>query len=590
MMKQQNNQMKGLVWLLVAAVCVPCMLSWAATSSWRAPLGVAAVDTVVQQDGDDDLLPGTYPVGTLSRDSVDDSIEDLYVYIKAVGRTYGDSIVLRWAVESYPEWDRLNRTGYDVLRHTEGEGEFLLDTLATGIRPMSLADFRRCYPDTIDSLAYMAMGAIYGEGDMTPEMTNYEPGSIGSFVELEQDQKTRLIGAFLAAEWRPDLAQAMGLRFVDKTAKKGKTYSYFIMPSVPDTTGRFFIMPAQVENLRNEKYVPAPYDVALTDTILEHGSVGLSWNDAINGTFDVFWRKVGEADWRKVNELPYAPPFRFGQDDPSIFYEHSPGVVGLYEYAVRAYDAFGDLTPLSAPHKVFLPDLMPPLGPEITSIVIDRPGKTLYDEVYATIYFHKDSLEDDFVRYVPLYFNERDSSKQWKLLTNQYIAPGDTMVRIDVTNISTGMITIAAVDTAENMGYAYPKLLRVRDARPPEAPTQVRGLPSLDGTIAILWEMSDTLDVHHYDVFWANSPDDEFTILNRRHVIPRSYTDTVAVDINQRYIYYYVRAVDYATNIGAPSDTIAVLRPSTVPPSRPHLDSAWIDNRSTPAGSVEATR
>lgn len=579
MMKQQNNQMKGLVWLLVAAVCVPCMLSWAATSSWRAPLGVAAVDTVVQQDGDDDLLPGTYPVGTLSRDSVDDSIEDLYVYIKAVGRTYGDSIVLRWAVESYPEWDRLNRTGYDVLRHTEGEGEFLLDTLATGIRPMSLADFRRCYPDTIDSLAYMAMGAIYGEGDMTPEMTNYEPGSIGSFVELEQDQKTRLIGAFLAAEWRPDLAQAMGLRFVDKTAKKGKTYSYFIMPSVPDTTGRFFIMPAQVENLRNEKYVPAPYDVALTDTILEHGSVGLSWNDAINGTFDVFWRKVGEADWRKVNELPYAPPFRFGQDDPSIFYEHSPGVVGLYEYAVRAYDAFGDLTPLSAPHKVFFPDLMPPLGPEITSIVIDRPGKTLYDEVYATIYFHKDSLEDDFVRYVPLYFNERDSSKQWKLLTNQYIAPGDTMVRIDVTNISTGMITIAAVDTAENMGYAYPKLLRVRDARPPEAPTQVRGLPSLDGTIAILWEMSDTLDVHHYDVFWANSPDDEFTILNRRHVIPRSYTDTVAVDINQRYIYYYVRAVDYATNIGAPSDTIAVLRPSTVPPSRPHLDSAWVDNR-----------
>ena len=108
---------------------------------------------------------------------------------------------------------------------------------------------------------------------------------------------------------------------------------------------------------------------------------------------------------------------------------------------------------------------MPPLGPEITSIVIDRPGKTLYDEVYATIYFHKDSLEDDFVRYVPLYFNERDSSKQWKLLTNQYIAPGDTMVRIDVTNISTGMITIAAVDTAENMGYAYPKLLRVHCMR-----------------------------------------------------------------------------------------------------------------------------
>lgn len=314
-MKQQYNNMKALVWLLAAAVCVPCMLSWAATIPWRVPLGVAVGDTIVQEADDDDLLPGTYPVGTLSRDSVEDSIEDLYVYIKAVGRTYGDSVVLRWAVESYPEWDRLNRTGYDVLRHTEGEGEFLLDTLATGIRPMSLADFRRCYPDTIDSLAYLAMGAIYGEGDMTPEMTNYEPGSIGALVELEQDQKTRLFGAFLAAEWRPDLAQAMGLRYVDKTAKKGETYTYFIMPSVPDTTGRFFIMPAQVENLHNVKYVPDPYDVAISDTILEHGSVALSWRDDLHGTFDVFWRKMGEQQWRKVNELPYAPPFRVDQED-----------------------------------------------------------------------------------------------------------------------------------------------------------------------------------------------------------------------------------------------------------------------------------
>ena len=99
MMKQQYNNMKALVWLLAAAVCVPCMLSWAATIPWRAPLGVAVGDTIVQEADDDDLLPGTYPVGTLSRDSVDDSIEDLYVYIKAVGRTYGDSIVLRWAVE-----------------------------------------------------------------------------------------------------------------------------------------------------------------------------------------------------------------------------------------------------------------------------------------------------------------------------------------------------------------------------------------------------------------------------------------------------------------------------------------------------------
>ena len=96
------------------------------------------------------------------------------------------------------------------------------------------------------------------------------------------------------------------------------------MPSVPDTTGRFFIMPAQVENLHNVKYVPDPYDVAISDTILEHGSVALSWRDDLHGTFDVFWRKMGEQQWRKVNELPYAPPFRVDQEDADVIFEHSP--------------------------------------------------------------------------------------------------------------------------------------------------------------------------------------------------------------------------------------------------------------------------
>ena len=88
---------------------------------------------------------------------------------------------------------------------------------------------------------------------------------------------------------------------------------------------------------------------------------------------------------------------------------------------------------MSAPIKVHFPDMEPPRGPEITLIEIDRPGENLWNEIYATIHFRKDTIENDFVRYIPMYHNERDSLKQWRLLTDQYIAPTDTTVRIDVT-------------------------------------------------------------------------------------------------------------------------------------------------------------
>ncbi len=571
MNKDRYNKMRILLWAVLAAVC-----SSAVKAFVDIPQPHLAAEHPDGAESRDSLLPGTYPVGTLKGDSTE---VDMTQYIQALARTYGDSIVLRWAISSFPEWVYLNHTGYDILRHCDDEPGFSLDTLATGLRPWSLQKFKAHYPDQSDSLAYMAMGALYGTGDMTAEMTNYEPGSVGAFAELEQDQKTRLLAAYLPAEWRPDLAAALGLRFVDRKVKRGQTYSYYILPSRPDTTGNFLIAEAQIEGVKNEPYRRTAYDVSITDSVTGHGAVTLSWNDDVNGTFEVYVRPYGTEEWTKITQRPYAPPLKFEFDNQFIIYEHVLGKTGDYEYAVQAHDAFGDLTEMSAPHKVHFPDMMPPVGPEITRIVIDRPGEALWEKVYATVYFHKDSLEKDFVRYIPLYYNQRDSLKQWRLLSDQYIAPTDTMVRIDVTNVSTGMMTIAAVDTAENMGYAFPRLLRVRDAKPPVAPKNLHAIPTLDGTVAVMWEMDDTLDVHYYNVLYANAPDHEFTPANHQHIFTRSFTDTIAVDLNARYIYYTVRAVDWEMNEGACSDTIRVLRPNTGVPSRAHLDSAWVDNK-----------
>lgn len=532
------------------------------------------------------LLPGTSLAPRVGSSAVG---EDLNVPIEVVARAYGDSITLRWAIASYPEWRYLTRTGVDILRHDAAATGFSVDTLARGLKPLSLDAFRGRYPDQTDSLTYLAMGSLYGEGEMTPEESPYYSKSVEALGEVAEDQKMRIIGAFIAADRRPDLARSLALSFTDHGVKPGGTYSYYVVPSRPDTTGHIFISNGMVERVINDRYKPQPYDVALRDSISGHCSAVLSWDDAVSGMFEVYRRRVETddkgkttktGDWQKLTDAPYTPPFNFAFASQSIIFADSVPEIGDYEYRVQAYDAFGDLTPMSATHRVHYPDMLPPAGPEISYIYIDRPDEAdPTAQIFAEIHFSKVDMEPDFTHYTALYYNERDSMRSWRLLSNQYIAPTDTMVRIDVTHVSTGMVTIAAVDTAGNMGYAMPRLMRVADLKPPSAPTNLQADAQLDGTIMLTWDMADTLDLRNYDVFFANSPDHEFIQANKAPVYGRAFLDTVAVDANERYIYYYVRGMDWSTNQGLPSDTLRVLRPNNEVPSMAHLDTMWVDDK-----------
>ena len=572
-MKTNRSKILIVVWLVMVAVAGVAGIAGRGhdtTVFHHFPgASMADDDTLSLEAYDDQLLPPG------------DSIEaSAYVPIVAVARTYGDSITLRWAINSYPEWLYLMRTGVDILRHDDSSEQFVLDTLAHKLRPLSLEDFRRCYPDEADSLAYLAMGALYGQGAMTPEETPYYSKSAEAWMEVAQDQKMYLIAAYMAAERRPDLANALALRFTDHRVKRGASYSYYIVPSVPDTTGHLFISNAILDHLRNESFKPEPYTAQVNTTVSAHCQAVLSWSDSIHGLFDIYRRQAGVGEWTRLNANPYVPPFDFAKTTQTILFNDSVPHPGAYEYCVQAYDAFGDRTQRSPSLLVRYPDMMPPVGPHISRIVIDRPDEAdPAAKIFANIYFRKDSMEQDFTHYVPLYANTRDSLQQWRLLSNQPILPTDTMVRIDVTHISTGMVTIAAVDTAGNMGYAMPRLMRVADLQPPSAPTHLRADAQLDGTILLTWEMADTLDLQYYDVFFANSPDHEFTKLNPHHVFSRSYMDTVAVDANERYIYYCVRGVDWALNQGVMSDTLRVLRPNASTPGMAHLDSMWTDDQ-----------
>lgn len=552
---------------------------------------LASAPLIAQEEQDE--IPADLPEGTVFTDdslAVEDStqmqvgIVDTKIHL--LSRTYGDSIVLRWAPEDYATWRYVNRVGMDVLRYSE-DRPFDADTLAHRLRPFTLEQFRRRYPIT-DSLAMMAAGLLYDENRTRPTATKNPPGTLGSLYEIYQEQQMRFGLAVLTTEWRRDLAEALAMRLVDKTAKRGKTYEYIVRPSEIDTTGQIIIRTGHIPELKNERYKPEAFTTTLTDSTIAENSVQLTWNRKKYSTFEIERRWVGAKgktssteEWQRVNDKPYIDMSPNEQGLPDTLYTMTDQVpqVGLYDYRLLAHDAFGDLTEPTKPFRVWVRDITPPSPPAITLITIDRRDSTdLSKGVFATFHLRKDTMEADYTGWHLVYYHEKDTEKQWRRLSPQQ-TPADSLLTLDVTGISTGMVAVAASDTANNTSYSIATMLRLEDLKAPGVPRNLRaqGNP-LQGTITLDWDAPDDLDIDYYEVAYANDSTHRWVLATEQKLQDTRFVDTIDVTANQKYIYYKVRAIDYSTNEGFYSPVLQVIRPTLIPPVVAHIDSSWVDD------------
>lgn len=498
--------------------------------------------------------------------------------INVLYRTYGDSIVLRWAPDDYATWKYLCRTGINIVRIDVDDARQA--TLVKRMLPSTLEEFRSVYGVT-DSLALIAMASLYNKNTLRPDQTQMPAGELGSLLEISQDQQMTFGMGVLVSELRPDLADRLQMRFVDANVKKGKRYEYCIVPSEIDSTGHVAVNAGNTGIVENVAYKPVPFDVEIGDSITSQRGIRLGWTRRNYSAYEIERRVKGTTQWKRLNENPYMVLVPEQEDMDCFFFDENL-TPATYEYRILAHDPFGELTAPSAVHTVVMPDLVGPQAPQITWINIDRPVEDdPAAEVWADIHFEKDSIEDDMKGIDVLYYHEVDTVGQWtSLLDGRLLPPTDTVCRVDVTNISSSQVAVAAVDTAGNYTYSIPQLMRVSDMRAPDAPTGLKAVTSLaDGTITLTWNRPAAADINYYEVAFANDTTHTFLLLNEGKLRDTTYVDTVALDVNQKFIYYKVRAVDYATNMGEYSDILQVVRPSAVPPSVAHLDSSYVDGK-----------
>lgn len=493
--------------------------------------------------------------------------------IHMLARTYGDSIVLRWAGEDYVTQQSLYRTGVDIYRVDSKGGA---DSLVGHLKPWTLDQLREFYPQS-DSVALMVMELMSGKR-MQPDQTRNMPGTMGALLELHDDQQTRFGFSVLLSEWRPDLANKMAMRWVDYDVKPGETYEYILQPSTRNPNASMMMGAGHVKPIENKTHERESLDIEMGDSVIGPLTTCLWWNGTEYSCFEVERRAEGETEWTRLNEHPVLFFNTNGDEATDITYRDNVPAPGRYYYRVIAHDAFGDMTRPSKPYLMVMPDLNGPMSPVIQKIEVDRRNEAdLSKEVFATFHISCDSIAPDFEGYLPVYYHKKLTNGEWKMMTDEKLGANDTVFTVDVSGLSTGMVSVGAVDKNGNVSYSMPTLLALKDMKAPDAPTNLKAYTNAQtGTIKLVWE-SDEADIEYFEVQAANDTTHEFMNVASVKEGKHYFVDSVDTEVNQKYIYYRVRAIDYSTNEGAFTPVLAVVRPSTLAPSPAHLETSRVE-------------
>ncbi|MBQ4356115.1 MAG: hypothetical protein II757_05585 [Bacteroidales bacterium] len=506
--------------------------------------------------------------------SIDTSSSDyempIYDFI-VVARSYGDSVVLRWAPQNAGVWLSANYYGWNIIREKNQEEIKENDTVFTKvlnpkpIKAMTLDEMMARY-DSSNLYVGAAAQALYGpvHYDVSPE----EEGFANYVFRREQEQTQRQAMAYMAAEMSTDAADALGLRYVDRDVKKGATYTY------------------RVECLVPEEMAATPVklvDVLCTPFVRSYEEQIPEINFFQNTPFTVFvyWEKNrlsgyylerssdNGRHWEAINVSPiygYQPDQEtfevLGEDIANLLVDN----VGLIDslplnakflYRVRAFDAFGDYAPERKSEPFEMEDFIAPTVPVLDAIVPE-------DNTVCTLDWFMDYQDEDLKGFVVTFSD--NPAGPWDKVTD--LLPPKTRQWVDkkAHDRGRGYYRVFAVDHNNNYSFSQSQINNIEDDVPPTPPTGVAAIIDTLGALYMEWSPNPEKDILGYRVYFANQLDHDFIQKKGRRIEDTVYTDTLSRNTLTKNVYFYVVAEDNSHNFSQPSDTLAVPVPDIIPP------------------------
>ncbi len=483
--------------------------------------------------------------------------------LMALARHYGDSVVIRWGASDYVHWQAASDAGFMVERlrlqrdmstaRWEGVNN-------TPIKPLTIDEWRAGYRPE-DSLAGAAVQTLYGKAITTTE------DQFGAIYEMHLQQANFYSIAHLLADLRPDLADGLGLRLVDRDFQPGETYLYRVFAvgatRLPIDTATVLVEGETFNDYRAIKSLRAAegeQQIILQWDRREHPDVNFSAY-SIERSYD-------GVNFERLTSTPYIPAVDEKTSDEEgetvDVFEYRVKLEENYKpasYRVRGVDAFGEYTRGDTVIAAMGRDKTAPGQPRMDKYDIVQDGRSVQ------LNWHMDSMQvhDDltgfFVAKAP------DTDGPYEPLTDILAPDTRSWVDPDVVDLPQHYYVVGSVDTAGNTRLSVPVLVMFPDSIPPATPRNLTGEIDTLGRVTLTWDANEEDDLQGYRVFYAHQGDHEFQQLTQGILVDTVFYDSLTVITLSEEIIYKVTALDENFNHSEFSEPLVLHKPDVVPPA-----------------------
>lgn len=511
-----------------------------------------------------------------------DSTENSVFYTRLLARSYGDSIVLRWAPEKSSIWMLSNYYGWNIACYkNENEDDTLSSPYlnAKPIRPYTLEEFQQHF-DSTNLMAGVAAQALYGQNPNGVVEPRNGQGFENYIFRKNQEQEQRQFFAYLASETSPDIANALGLRFVDKNVKKGELYEYSISSlipekyaTVPDVTIIVECKPFE----RTEEELVAPIEIMQIDP---YRAVVYWKKNKLSGYYIERSSNKGKS-WKKMNEAPIygmdpnpGTASVYGEEVEKLMNEYvvfvdSLGLDTTYQYRIKGFDAFSDYAPARTSDPFEMEDLIPPFPPSLHSIFPEK-------NQICRLVWDKPIMEKDVKCFVVTFADNWDGP--WENVSGPLSPKTFTYTDNEAGQRGRGYYRVFVSDESGNVAYSEMVINNIEDVTPPAQPYGLRAMVDTTGIMYMEWNPNREKDLRGYKVYFANQLDHDFIEASKGFLYASYFLDTVDITMLTPHIYYYVVACDNSYNYSKHSDTLEVKFPDLNPPAIVLLEDFRVDN------------
>lgn len=485
----------------------------------------------------------------------------------------GDSVVLRWVAPNYPLWMAIRKSGVDIYRaelnlttQTLGEKKKLT---ASVLKPMTLEAMKKHFKQN-DTIAAMIAQILYGGNAASDKNVN----NLENLELLEAEQSNRFVYATYLADLYPNVANALALRFVDRSAVKGKSYVYYVKSDVKAGTAD-----ALEESITvvNTSIYSKPEKLQTLDALGLDKSVRIFWN-RLEGdskyTAYLIDRKEGSQPFSRRNAQPFVNPDNPNDDkddDVIVFMDSIPKNYVPYQYRVCGITAFGEMG-VWADIVIVGRDLTPPLEP-VNVMANSVGGKKV------KITWHNRPKENDLAGYV-VGRSENYEGPYTPIDDILYNSTDTVAYDLRANSYLRNFYIVSAIDTAGNAARSIPAYVVIADSVPPETPIGLIATIDSLGVVKLHWEMGKEIDLAGYNIYRANSSKEEFSVINSVQVKDNSFMDMVDVNSLTKDVYYKIVAFDNSSNPSKYSSVVGIKKPDYIPPVPPQITAFWTEENS----------